>query len=76
MVLWVSDPDVPVTVIVLVATGVDVEVVTVSAEVAAVTLGVTEAGLNEQLAPAGKDTEAQVSATALLKPFTAVTVTV
>ena len=70
---WLADPKVPVTVTVEVPTGVTAEVVMVRADVAAAAPGVTGLGTKAQLAPAGKLTAAQVSATALLKPFSAVT---
>lgn len=57
-------------------TGVAGAVLTVSVDVAAVTPGVTGVGVKAQLAAAGRPRAAQVSATGLLKPFAAVTVTV
>jgi len=45
-------------------------------EVTAAPLGVTGVGVKTQVAPAGKLTEAQVSATALLKLFVGFTVMV
>jgi len=72
-VLWLTDPEVPVTVTLEVPTGVAAEVLILRAEVTAAAPGVTELGTKAQLAPVGKLTAAQVSATALLKPFTGVT---
>jgi hypothetical protein len=48
-----SAPEVPVMVRVSVAMGVAVEVVTVRVELATLVPGVTDAGLNEQVAPVG-----------------------
>jgi len=59
-----------------VPTGVAADVVMVRVDVAADAPAVTEFGAKMQLAPVGRVTESQVSATALLKPFTAVTVMV
>ena len=59
-----------------VPTGVAAEVVMVRADVAAEAPGVTVFGTKTQVAPVGRVTESQVSTTALLKPFTAATVTV
>jgi hypothetical protein len=59
-----------------VPTGVAAAVLMVRVDVAAATPGVTEFGTKTQVAPVGIATEPQVSATALLKPFTAATVTV
>jgi len=67
---WVNDPEVPVTVKFDVAIGVEVRVVMVRVDVPVV----TEAGLNEQVAPAGRPLH--VSATVPLKPLVGVTVTV
>ena len=75
-VLWLTNPEVPVTVTLEVPTGVAAEVLILRAEVTAAAPGVTELGTKAQLAPVGRVTEPQVSATALLKPFTAVTETV
>jgi hypothetical protein len=72
-VLWLTDPEVPVTVTVVAPTGVAVEVVMVRADVTAAAPGVTELGAKAQLAPVGRLTAAHVSVTALLKPFTGVT---
>jgi hypothetical protein len=74
--LWVSEPEVPVTVMVEVAAGVVLAVLILRADVAGDAPGVTELGEKAQLAPAGKLTAAQVKVTALLKPLVAVTVTV
>jgi hypothetical protein len=73
---WLTDPEVPVTVTAAVPTGVTAEVVMVRSEVAALAPGVTELGTNVQLAPVGKVRASQVSVTALLNPFNALTVTV
>ena len=66
-----SDPEVPVTVILEVATGVPLVVAIVSVDVPEV----TEAGLKEQVAPVGKP-PLQLSATVPEKPFVGVTVMV
>jgi hypothetical protein len=71
--LWLNDPDVPVTVTLDVAIGVVELVVMVRADVTAVPVGVTGLGAKPQLVPAGRLGIEQVSATALLKPFTGVT---
>jgi len=75
-VLWLTDPEVPVTVTLEVPAGVAAEVLILRAEVTPAAPGVTELGTNAQPAPVGKLTAAHVSATVLLKPFTAVTETV
>ncbi len=74
--MCITELEVPVTVTAEVPTGVDAEVLMLREEVAAEARGVTEPGTKAQLAPAGKLAESHVSVTALLKPFTAVTVTV
>jgi hypothetical protein len=70
--VWLVDPDVPVMVTVEVPPGVAVVVEMVSVEVAGDAPGVTEAGANAQLPPVGRPTEHD-SATAALKPFSALT---
>ena len=65
-------PEVPVMVTVEVPPGVATVVEMVRVEVAGAAPGVTEAGLNEQLVPAGKPAEHD-SETAALKPFSALT---
>ena len=69
-VVWVNDPEVPVTVMFDVAIGVAAVVVMVRVEVPVV----TEAGLKLQVAPAGKPL--QLSATVPVKPFVGDTVMV
>jgi hypothetical protein len=73
VVLWLSAPEVPVTVTTEVPTAVVGEVVRVRAELTATPAGVTDPGVKAQLAPTGRLTGSQVSTTALLKPFTGVT---
>jgi len=70
-VVWLA-PDVPVMVTVSVPPGVAVVVEMVSVEVAGDAPGVTEVGANVQLAPVGRPAEHD-SATAALKPFSALT---
>ena len=70
--VWLVDPEVPVIVTVEVPPGVAVVVEMVSMEVAGAPPGVTEVGANVQLAPVGRPAEHD-SATAALKPFSALT---
>jgi len=71
-VVWLVAPDCPVMVTVSVPPGVAVVVEMVSVEVTGDAPGVTEVGLNEQLPPVGRPAEHD-SATAALKPFSALT---
>jgi hypothetical protein len=70
--VWLVDPDVPVMVTVEVPPGVSALVEMVSMEVAGDAPGVTEVGANVQLASVGRPAEHD-SATAALKPFSALT---
>jgi hypothetical protein len=74
--LWMVDPEVPVTVTLEVPTGVLAEVLRLDADVAGVIAGTTELGSKAQLTPAGKVMAEQVSATELLNPLTAANETV
>lgn len=76
VVLWLKEVNVPLMVSVEIPIGVAAVVLTVSVDVAAVTPGVTGVGAKPQVAPAGSPSAAQVSATGLLNPLAAVTVTV
>jgi hypothetical protein len=71
-VLWVNDPEDPVTVTLEVPAGVVAEVAIVRVEVTGAEPGVTDGGAKEQLAPDGRPA-GQVNATALLNPFTPLT---
>lgn len=73
VVVWVSAPEVAVTVIVELPTGVEAEVLIISVEVPLPP--VTGVGANEQLAPVGSPAE-QLRATSLVKPFAGVIVIV
>jgi hypothetical protein len=76
VVVWVTDPEVPVTVTVDEPTGVAEVVLTLSVEMAGPAPGVTGVGATAQVSPAGTGAVmVQVRLTALLKPFNAVTVT-
>ena len=70
-VLWLTDPEVPVIVMLEVATGVAVVVEMVRVDVPA---EVTDAGANAQVAPAGRPEQARV--TVPLNPLVAATVMV
>jgi len=76
VVLWLNNPEVPVRVTLDVPTGVAEVVLMVRAESTADAPGVTGVGTKAQVAPVGKVKGSQVSATALLKPLRAATVTV
>lgn len=67
-----SAPEVPVIVTVLLAIGVEADVLTVRVEVAALTVGVGAAGENEQVTDAGNPEHESV--TALENPFAGCTV--
>lgn len=75
VVVLTTEPDVPVMVTVVVLAGVAEVVVMVRADVTGDPPGVTDAGLKLHAAPVGRLFE-QVRATALVKPFDGVTVTV
>jgi hypothetical protein len=71
-VLWIRDPEVPVTVTLEVPAGVVARVVIVRVEVTEAVPGVTDGGTKAQIAPAGRPS-GHVSATGLLKPFSPLT---
>jgi hypothetical protein len=72
--LWLTEPEVALTVMFEVPPGVTSEVVTVRVEVAGVGPGTRDGGTNEQFAPKGRPEH--VSVTGALTPFVAVSVMV
>jgi hypothetical protein len=75
--LWVTDPEVPVTAMLVLPAGVVEIVVKVSVDVAETEEpGVTEVGTNAQLTPAGRVAGTQVRLTEPANPFLALTVMV